>query len=142
MPADVAALPVEFLFSMHLNLGKMLVLPGGPHGTRVFVNVLGGDVSGPRITAIVHPNSGADWVHVRSDGFSQLDVRLTMATEDGAVISMEYKGILGSGPDRRPRTAPLFQTGHERYQWLNNVQGVAIGTPGVDAVTYEVYALL
>ncbi len=141
MPADVTALPVEFLFSMHLTLAPAVMIRKGPHGTRVFVTVTGGTVSGPRITATVHPNSGGDWVTVRSDGHSQLDVRLTMVTDDGAVISMEYKGILDVGPERKPRTAPLFQTSDESYLWLNNVQAVAIGEPGVDGVTYEVYAL-
>lgn len=142
MPESVSALPVEFLFSMHLELAPAVVIPGGPHGTRVFVNVVSGTVSGPRVNATVHPNSGADWVHVRADGVAQLDVRFTMVTDDGAVIAVEYKGILDTGPDRKPRVAPLFQTGAQQYLWLNNVQAVGIGIPGQDEVTYDVYAVL
>jgi Protein of unknown function (DUF3237) len=140
MPADITSLPVEFLFSMHLDLEpNRVIMPNGPHGMRVFVPVLGGTVRGPRITANLHPNSGGDWVHARADGVAQLDVRLTMLTDDGAPISMEYKGILG--PERVPRVAPLFQTGDERYLWLNHVQAVAIGAAGKHVVDYEVYAL-
>ena len=141
MSQPVTELPVEFLFTMHLQLAKPVVLPDGPHGTRVFVTVLGGSVNGPGIAGTVVPSSGADWVTVRADGHSQLDVRLLITTDDDAVISMEYRGVLDTGPERRPRTAPLFQTSHERYRWLNNVQAVAIGTPGKNEVTYEVYAL-
>lgn len=139
MPADVTSLPVEFLFSMHLdlNFAANALIPNGPHGTRVMAPVLGGTVTGPRITATVAP--GADWVTVRADGVSQLDVRLALTTDDGAVIAMSYQGILGA--DRQPRTAPLFQASDEKYQWLNGVQAVAIGTPGRNEVTYEVYAL-
>ncbi len=140
MPGDQTSLPVEFLFSMHLNLGRNVVMGGGPHGTRVFAPVLSGTVVGPRITATVAP--GSDWVTVRSDGVCHLDVRLTLVTDDNAVIAMTYNGILGVGDDRRARTAPLFQAGDERYQWLNNLQAIGIGTPGKDEVTYEVYELL
>ena len=139
MPADVTSLPVEFVFSMHLDLdfSANAMIPAGPHGTRVMAPVLGGTVRGPRITATVAP--GSDWVTVRADGVSQLDVRLTLMTDDGAVIAMTYQGILGA--DRSPRTAPLFQTSAERYLWLNNMQAIGIGTSGRNEVTYEVYAL-
>lgn len=131
------ALPVEFLFRMDLDLGEKQVMPRGPHGTRVFAHVLGGRVEGPRLRATVAP--GADWVTVRADGWAQLDVRLVLTADDGAVISMEYKGVLG--PDGNPRTAPLFQAAAEQHQWLNHVQAIAIGTPRADGVIYEVYAL-
>lgn len=131
------SLPVEFLFRMDLDLGERQMMPRGPHGTRVFARVLGGTVEGPRLRGTVCP--GSDWVTVRQDGWAQLDVRLVLVAEDGAVISMEYRGILG--PDGNPRSAPLFQAAAEQYQWLNHVQGVAIGTPRQDGVTYEVYGL-
>jgi len=130
-------LPVEFLFRMDLDLGKKQIMPGGPHGTRVFAPVTGGRVEGPRLTASVVP--GADWVTVRADGWAHLDVRLVLTTDDGSVISMQYQGVLG--PDGLPRTAPLFQAAAEQHQWLNHVQAVAIGTPRPDGVIYEVYAL-
>jgi Protein of unknown function (DUF3237) len=140
MPADTTSLPVEFLFSMHLDLEpNRVMMPNGPHGMRVFVPVLGGTVTGPKITGNLHPNSGGDWVHARADGVAQLDVRLTMVTDDGAVIAMEYRGVLGK--DRVPRVAPLFQTGDERYLWLNNIQGVGIGVSGKHTVDYDFYAL-
>ena len=135
--SELNALPVEFLFRMDLDLGERSVMPGGPHGTRVFASVLGGRVDGPRLKASASP--GADWVTARKDGWAQLDVRLVLTTEDGAVISMEYKGVLG--PDGSPRTAPLFQAAAEQYQWLNHVQAIALGTPRPDGVIYEVYAL-
>ena len=135
-------LPVDFLFTMHLDLAPPTTIPNGPHGTRVFVSVLGGTVSGPQIVGTVVAGSGSDWVTVRDDGYAQLDVRLLITTDDDAVIAMAYQGILDTGSERRPRVAPTFQTSHERYRWLNNVQGVAIGTPGRNEVTYQVYALV
>jgi hypothetical protein len=131
------ALPVEFLFRMELDLGEKQVMPRGPQGTRVYAQVAGGRVEGPRLKGTVAP--GADWVTVRADGSAQLDVRLVITADDGAVIFMQYQGLLGS--DGIPRTAPLFQAAAEQHQWLNHIQGIGIGTSTAEGVTYEVYGL-
>jgi hypothetical protein len=133
----LTSLPVEHLFTMHALLAPPVVLPNGPRGTRVLITVTGGTVRGPRINGELL--SGGDWVTMRATGVGSLDVRLTMRTDDDAVIYMEYTGLIGE--DRIARVAPLFQTGDERYAWLNDIQGVALGSPAPGEVTYEVYAL-
>jgi Protein of unknown function (DUF3237) len=65
MHADIDSLPVEFLFSMNLTLGRNALMPNGPHGTRVFAPVNSGTLSGPKISGTVF--SGADWVTIRAD---------------------------------------------------------------------------
>jgi hypothetical protein len=56
---------------------------------------------------------------------------------------MAYEGIMAPSENGvRIITAPLFQTGDERYAWLNDVQAVAIGQPSKDAVDYDVYRIL
>lgn len=139
MPADLTSLPVEYLFTMRATLDEASIIPDGPHGTRVLVTVNGGTVTGPRVNGTVLAGGG-DWVTVRADGVCQVDVRLTIKTDDGAVLYMAYCGILGK--DRVVRAAPLFQASHENYRWLNNVQAIAIGHPGKGDVTYDVYAVL
>lgn len=95
--------------------------------------------------AKVLPPAG-DWLTLRANDTMHLDVRVLLSTEDGASILMQYKGI--GAPDvggkRQLRISPLFETGDERYAWLNDVQGVGIGEADVAAglVTYSVYALL
>ena len=84
---------------------------------------------------------GGDWATIRANGTGQLDVRLLLVTDDGATIFMTYAGIATEGA-AHIRTAPLFQTGDERYAWLNDVQAVATGSGGEDSVTYDVYQLL
>ena len=70
-------------------------------------------------------------------------MRITLHTDDGAAILMTYcgVGIPGEGGFAL-RTAPTFETGDERYAWLNNVQAVAKGQPGQGNVSYEVYRVL
>jgi hypothetical protein len=118
-------LEVEHLFTLDVEVAEgMRVAKGGPQGTLIIAEVAGGD-----------------WVTARTDRSLQLDVRLTLVTDDDAVILMQYKGIaepnLGVA-----RTAPQFETGDDRYLWINNVQGVGVGTLHPEGgVTYEVYSL-
>jgi hypothetical protein len=136
------SLPVEHLFTLTANTAGATLVQGGPAGTRVIVGVTGGTFEGPRLRGTIEP-PGGDWVTQRADRSIRLDVRITLKTDDGAAILMTYSGIglpkQGGGLDLR--TAPQFETGDERYAWLNNVQAVGIGAPGQGSVTYEVYAL-
>ena len=137
-----SALPVEHLFTMKAATGKASVLSGGPAGTRIVVPVTGGTFEGPKMKGTIVENSGGDWVVARADGSMKLDVRITLLTDDGALIYMSYSGFRTTkGETASLRTAPYFETGDERYAWLNSVQGVATGTSGPGTVDYEVYAL-
>lgn len=140
--SDVTSLNVEFLFHLHATLDAPAVVPGGPHGTRVIVGINGGTVKGPKVNGTL-AHLGADWLTMRADGTAQLDVRALIHTDDGAVIHTHYHGIMAPS-DNGPRitTAPLFETGDERYAWLNGVQAVAVGTPGAGTVDYDVYRIL
>ena len=60
----------------------------------------------------------------------------------GRARETPYKGQF-TDHGKSLRTAPLFETGDERYTWLNSIQAVGIGTVNDDQteVSYEVYAL-
>ena len=141
MPAS--QLDVDHLFTLTAEVGISAesVISGGPAGSRTIANVLSGSFSGPRVKGTVVP-PGGDWVYVRESGSVKLDVRLLLVTDDGASILMSYNGI-GRTVDGelQLRTAPTFETGDERYAWLNDVQAVALGVSGKGTVSYEVYAL-
>ncbi len=136
---NVVSLPVEFLFSMTATTNTSGVIAKGPSGTRVIVDASEGTFDGPKMKGIIK-GPGGDWVTVRADGVMQLDVRVLLETHDGATILMQYKGIGVDGASNI-RTAPLFETGDERYAWLNSVQAVAHGSVGDGNVSYDVYAL-
>jgi hypothetical protein len=141
MPDILSSLPVEFLFTIHANVAAPVPIAGGPTGTRVIVNVTGGTFQGPKVSGTV--GMGGDWLSMRTTGSAHLDVRLLLITDDGVAIHMAYEGIMApSDTGVRIITAPLFQTGDERYAWLNDVQAVAIGQPSKDAVDYDVYRVL
>ncbi len=142
MPLD--QLPVEYLFTMHADTSTPppTSIRGGPDGDRFIVTAGEGSFEGPKLRGRLVPGPGSEWAHSRADGSIKADVRILLETEDGAPILMTYNGI-GTFEDGGlvVRTAPLFQTGDERYQWLNRVQAVGIGRPEGNGITYEVYAI-
>lgn len=136
-----SSLPVEFLFHMSATLADPVVIPNGPQGTRVIVGITGGTVTGPRVNGTVQP-LGADWLTMRADGTAQLDVRALILTDDGASIHVSYKGIMSRGESgARIVTAPLFETGDERYSWLTQLQAIATGAPGANLVEYDIFVV-
>jgi Protein of unknown function (DUF3237) len=135
------ALPVELLYSIHLDTAAPVMVPGGPLGTRILAQVTGGTFEGPRMKGTVSGPAG-DWVTVGSGGVMSLDVRLCLLTDDGAAIYCSYRGLLANVDGvMRAKGAPLFETGDERYAWLNTVQAIGLGTAGAGGVDYEVYAV-
>ena len=63
-----------------------------PHGTRVIAPIASGHFEGPRLRGKVLPGGG-DWTLLRGDGVLELDLRLTLETDDGALIHMTFEGI-------------------------------------------------
>ncbi len=141
----VETLPVEFLFTMTAYTADHApaVMRGAPGGTRLVVTAMRGTFEGPKLRGSLAEVAGGDWVTVRADGSMKLDVRLVLCTDDEANILMTYSGISVPSGDgaMTVRTAPLFETGDDRYAWLNQLQAVAHGRVGEGAVTYDVYAL-
>ena len=110
-----------------VQLGEMVETGAGPKGARIVVDVLTVKVESDRVNATLATNDAADWLTMSEDGtLGVLDVRLTLKTDDGAIIYVEYGGRLDMTTGLIA-AAPTFQTGDDRYKWLNRVQAVAAG---------------
>ena len=116
------SLPVEHLFTVTAEVKVGGLIPNGPNGTRVIVEAGPGTFEGPKMKGTTKAPSG-DWVVARPDGSLGLDVRLLLETDDGAVHPHDLPRVSPDG-GTTIRTGPLFETGDERYTWLNNVQAV------------------
>lgn len=128
--------------TMTITRGERFTVDGGPMGNRVIAEVETLEVTGEKLNASLAGKAAADWVTVGPDGtFATLDVRLTLRTDDGEIVFVEYGGRidLASG---RIVSAPRFQTGAEKYEWLNRIQAVAVGLNGPDDVIYELYEVV
>ena len=132
---------MEYLGTLRAETGTRTVIENGPQGTRTVVQVVGGRFEGPRLKASVQTPAG-DWITNRADGSYKLDVRLTLKTDDGALILVTYNGIgQTTSAGASLRIAPLFETGDARYSWLTKLQAVGTGERVGTTVTYAIYAL-
>ena len=132
---------LEYLGTLRADTGTRTVIENAPQGTRTVVEVNGGRFEGARLKATVQIPAG-DWITNRADGSYRLDVRLTLKTDDGALILVTYNGIgQTTATGASLRIAPLFETGDPRYVWLTRLQAVGIGERVGTTVKYDIYAL-
>ncbi|MDB5969889.1 MAG: Cytochrome [Hydrocarboniphaga sp.] len=128
-----------------LKLGTPTVMPEGPRGTRLIVEVASATWEGERLRAKQLKGAAGDWALVAPDGTLSIDVRATLETHDGALIFLNYQGRsdytkAGAAP---LVIAPLFETGDPRYAWLNKVQAIGRGTAlDMETLVYEIYEVM
>ena len=128
----------------------------GPHGTRITAPITEGHFDGPRLRGRVLPGGG-DWTLLRTDGVLELDLRVTLETDDGALIHMTSLGLrhgpaevlaaLARGEVVDPtayyfRTLPRFETGHPKYEFLNRLLAVASGDRRPSGPIYTIDEIL
>lgn len=132
------------LCSATARLSAPFVLPNTPLGTQVIAELTAFDFEGERVHGHLKGNAAADWLTIGPTGIGTIDVRALIETDDGALIFISYRGRLNlsGGPGASPAySAPLFETGDERYAWINAIQAVAKGTvsDGGASLQYEMY---
>jgi hypothetical protein len=132
------------LCTPRVQLKPPIAVGAGPSGTRLIVEVVSAQVKGDRLRGEMLGAAAADWVIVGPEGTRSVDVRVTLQTDDGAVIFVQYNGRLDASPGLQfPMTgfvAPRFETGDERYAWLNRIQAVGKGILYEDlSLDYEWY---
>jgi len=103
------------------------------------------------------PGGSADWLLLRPDGVLEMDLRVTLRTEDGAVISMRSFGLRHGPPDVIAaigrgetvdsalyyfRTTPRFTTAHSAYTFLNRLVAVATGNRRPEGPIYTIHEVL
>jgi Protein of unknown function (DUF3237) len=147
----------RLLMTLRVDVATPLNIGAVPYGTRRTVPITGGQFEGPRLRGTVLPGGSADWVLLRADGVLELDLRVTLRTEDGALISMKSFGLrhgpaevmaaLGRGEAVDPatyyfRTTPRFETAHRTYAFLNRLVAVASGDRRAEGPIYTIHEVL
>ena len=110
------------LMTLRVSVATPQSIGAVPHGTRRIAALTGGDFEGARLRGVVVPAASADWLLLRSDGVLELDLRATLLTHDGALISMTSFGLrhgpadviaaLGRG---EPVDPARYSSGRRRY---------------------------
>ena len=96
-----------------------------PQGTLTIFPVTGGSFEGERLRGKVLAGGG-DWVTARADGTFELDLRVTLETDDDALIHMTFTGVRDDA-NHYFRTVPRFETHAPKYAFLNRLVAVGIG---------------
>ena len=139
MDVDVKAPELEYVGTYDAMLKPPLEL-NGPFGTRLILEIIGGEfraASGERGELLT---GGGDWALVGDDGYGRLDVRGQVRMDDGAILYVQYFGLLEMNEavtdalangtatgfdDQYLRTNPRFETSDPKYAWLQ--QGLFVG---------------
>jgi uncharacterized protein DUF3237 len=147
----------RLLMTLRVTVARPRSIGAVPHGTRRTVPITGGDFEGPRLRGSVLPGGSADWLLLRADGVLELDLRATLRTDDGGLISMRSFGLRHGPPDVIEalargeavdptayyfRTTPRFETAHPGYGFLNHLITVATGDRRAEGPIYTIYELL
>ena len=109
---------------------------------------------GPRIDAS-SAMPGIDWFTPYPDGYGRPHVRLPFITNDGALLLLEYRGVVEASEaflhavdrdtstqweDQYMRMALTFETTSPGYQWLMQSLFIARGRLlGSKSIEYDVY---
>jgi Protein of unknown function (DUF3237) len=152
-PTDIAT---EFLFTLTARVGAPFDVGELSGGRRRISPIEGGEFEGPRLRGRVLPVTG-DWMLIRPDGVTVIDVRATLQTDDDALIYMRYGGFrhgpkdvmeaLARGEAVDPSTyyfriTATVETGAEGYSWLNQIATIGTGRRDPSGPVYDVYEVL
>ncbi len=146
---------LEYLATFEVELDPVLDLGRSPWGHRRVITVTGGTFEGPRLTGTVLPG-GADWQILHADHTAAIDTRYTLRTHDDAYLYLTTNGVRHGPPEVLRRLAAgeevdpaayyfrlfcRFETGDERYHWLNRTLAVASAARTAGAVHYTAFTL-
>jgi hypothetical protein len=144
------------IFTIRCELANIVDLGPAPFGHRRVVNILGGSVTGAKLTGRVLPG-GADWQIVAADGCLDIHARYTIESDAGSLIQVDSKGLRAGPPDVLARlgrgedvdsslyyfrTVMRFETAHPSTEWMNRILAIAKGAREKNAVRLDVYEVL
>lgn len=144
------------LFDLTAQVAAPQVTPDGPYGTRRMVPVIGGTFRGQRLSGSLL-SGGSDCQLIRPDGVAELDVRVTLQTDDGSILQMRGLGLRHADPEVMRRLAEgepvcasayyfretmTFEASQGPYAWINRIIAVGSGERRPDSVHIRVFEVL
>ncbi|MBV9949574.1 MAG: DUF3237 domain-containing protein, partial [Myxococcales bacterium] len=131
------------LMLLRLRTAPTQEIGAAPHGARTTFPITGGTFEGERLRGSVL-SGGGDWAIKRPDRIIELDLRVTLQTDDGALIHMTFEGLRHDEPPEGPyfRTLPRFQTAETKYAFLNRLLAVGAGEIREDGPVHVIDEIL
>jgi hypothetical protein len=148
----------DFLFGLEVGLKPPQVVGPVLKGTRLISPFRDGFVKSDKINGKILECSG-DWGLIIDSTTFKVDSRVTIETDDGALIYMTSSGYshstakiaaligTGKGGELSPsdyyfRTSVSFETSSPEYVWLNHTVAIGVGRfPAAGKVAYRIYVI-
>ena len=146
----------EYAFQTRVVTGDVLRMRYGA-GERLMVQVLGGDIDGPRLKGTILPG-GVEWPTYRPDGVGMVDARYTFQSHDGVYLNIRNVGyrrappevmkrLNALDPDVHPssyyiRTTPIFEAPPGPYGWMADHCFVGVGERQKECLFMRYYIIL
>ena len=126
-----------------MKVAETIVIDGTPNGTLMIGELIDSVWEGDRFRLRQRGRASADWMRRTDEGTAIPDIRLTLESDAGELVLVQYTGRLD--PDTGfAYTCPQFTTGAPGLAWLNRVQAVGRATFDPDTMTVhypQIYAL-
>lgn len=151
------ALVFAFRILLRFDAGPRLRFePAHRAGRRGFVAVQGGEVSGPRLSGRVLPQSGGDWPRFWPGGLVDFEAHYQLEASDGTPIYIHNRGIAWSAPqvlariesgqpvspeDTYCRVTPCFEAPAGTHEWLNRTVFIGKGERRGAHSVFDYYAV-
>jgi hypothetical protein len=150
---------IELAFHVRLDFAegpRTRFLPAGKQFTRGFVGLVGGEVSGPRLSGKVVPHSGGDWPRIWDSGLIEFEAHYMLEAADGTPIYIQNRGIAWSNPDVLAkieageavaaedsycRVTPRFEAPEGPHDWLNRTIFVGVAERRGASTFFDYYAV-
>lgn len=126
------------LYTANVTVSQGMLIGNTPSGTRTIVPIAGGSFEG-LIKGKFLP-IGADSLLTWPNGKVSPDVMAVLQTDDGSNIVLKQRGYLSK--DRNVYYTASFETGSEKYDWLNYVVATCFAkqpVPGASRIKLEMY---
>ena len=145
---------LEFVFEVAAQVSAPAKIPTQA-GERRIVPVLGGTLEGPLLRGKLLPG-GADYQVVHSDGFTEIEARYVVETDQGERIYVTNRGMRHAAPEvmaelnaGRPvdpakvyfRAIPTFETAAPRLQWMTRSLFLTTGERYPEGVKIRCYRI-
>jgi hypothetical protein len=156
-PVKIDAMKSRLLMTLQVGVAPPQNIGAVPTGTRRTAPLSGGHFEGPRLRGKVLPGGSADWQLLRADGVLEMDLRITLETDDGALIALTSFGLRHGPPEIMAaiargeavdpasyyfRTTPRFVTASPKYAFLNRLLAVGTGDRRPDGPIYTIDEIL
>lgn len=147
---------LRFAFAIKAKVGPVQDLGQTARGHRRIIDIVGGEVTGPRLEGEILPG-GADWQIVRPDGTIEVVARYTIRSTSGAMIYVQNEGLrvasleilarMAKGElvpfdSYHFRTAPRFETADPDLKWLERATFVGVATRAPDRIAIGFHEVL